>query len=31
MDEFLRRAPLILLASGTPFQYPPAIGATRFR
>ena len=22
MDEFLRRAPLILLASGKPFQYP---------
>lgn len=22
VDEFLRRAPLILLASGTPFQYP---------
>jgi UDP:flavonoid glycosyltransferase YjiC (YdhE family) len=23
VDEFLRRAPLMLLASGTPFQYPP--------
>ena len=29
MDEFLRRAPLTLVASGKPFQYRSATGARR--